>query len=100
MPDDKWTRRPTFPDSQDDWVVLRNGKPFGRLWAGKHGDGTRHWGWSVTNLHRLNISRSGEAPTYERAKQAMLAVFDEAVMACGLAIVERTLNTPSPWRKL
>lgn len=64
-----WTRRQTFPEADDDFVVLRDGETVGRVYRSdpQARSGRDLWFWSVL----VQPTASGWAGTLEAALEAV-----------------------------
>jgi len=66
-----WTRKLTWPDDREnDWLVLRDGKPVGRVHLTMLNNPTREvWAW----FKQTHPGRKGEAETLAGALEAVRA---------------------------
>lgn len=66
MAERRWTRKRTFEEDQEDWVVLRDGLVVGRVMLDEHQSsraGKTKWLWSLLTMP----ARNGSAETMEEA---------------------------------
>jgi len=79
-----WTMRKTFPDSQDDFVILVDGEPAGRIMKVQRSFGRVAWFWTLRDLVPPGLGVGhGDADTLEDAKTAFRSKYERVKMGGG-----------------
>ncbi len=65
--------------AENDFAVMCDGLPAGRIFLRHVANGASHWFWTITGpaLVQPGLSSSGQAASLEEARQAFRAQFDK-----------------------